>query len=1040
MMDIPGISMYADDTAVVVTADGHEYTPSLQNLASDRPFFLDQLQGDWEAELILAQNAAGTRADPVIVHNTATGGRIGIFYQTAGQDNDPRGEVISEWINNYFMKYIAAGNPYAGGPKPADGSINAQTWVSCQWRAGDFAVSHNVYFSDNFADVDAGTGDAFRGNVALKATYLVAGFAGCPYPTGLVAGTTYYWRIDEVNDLNPESPWKGKVWSFWIPPKKAYDPNPADGARFVDPDVTLRWTGGLSALINHVYFGDNPDDVAAGTGGTDKGTVGPSSPSFVPGTLEREKTYYWRVDEFDQLGATHTGGVWSFTIAKVGGGLMGEYYHWSGDYPPSQPFQVFVLSRIDPQINWNWGDPGSPDPLVDVDGFACKWTGEVEAAFTETYTFYMTTDDGQRLWIDGQLIIDYWQQQGMTEWSGTIDLVAGQKYSIEAWMYENAGGAGAELRWSSPSTPKQIIPQAALTPPERASRPSPPNGATDVKQTPVLRWDAGYKAAKHNVYLGTDATAVANATTASAGIYRGQQNLDVTSYLPSEAPLAWNSTYYWRIDEVNAADTWKGSVWSFTTANFIVVDDFEDYTDDVGSRIFQTWKDGLGWTQPAPGYLGNGTGSAVGNSPPPYAEQTIVHGGVQSMPLAYDNSGAAGKARYSETVREWASPQDWTRNNVKVLTLYFYGALTNDAAQLYVALEDNAGHVKVVNHPDPEVLREPIWHEWNIELSQFSAAGVNLAAVKKMYIGLGNRTSPTVGGTGTIYIDDIRVYPSRPVPSMAKPAADIAEPYDCKVDYEDLRILAYEWLSKTQLLDWQERVAYWDIRYRTNWAGEADSIAVRDGLAAAGYTILNADQLKTWMNARIADKKLSVVVFCRDNAPDTVVESVDAACTLRKYLDAGGKIVFYADIPFWDIGHADGTFDNPQTAGANNILGFDNTIVLWDSNTQVTPTAAGISWGLTQTWGSRRPIATTDVTVLATDAAGNAAAWVRHYLPGDKARGFVRLWDRTGHPPVGDIIRVAESKLAADLHEDGVVDFKDFAVLAHSWLEEILWP
>jgi hypothetical protein len=275
---------------------------------------------------------------------------------------------------------------------------------------------------------------------------------------------------------------------------------------------------------------------------------------------------------------------------------------------------------------------------------------------------------------------------------------------------------------------------------------------------------------------------------------------------------------------------------------------------------------------------------------------------------------------------------------------------------------------------------------------------------------------------------------------MGKPAADIAEPYDCKVDYEDLRILAYEWLSKTQLLDWQERVAYWDSRYRTSWAGEADSITVRDGLAAAGYTILNADQLKTWMNARIADKKLSVVVFCRDNAPDTVVESVDATCTLRKYLDAGGKIVFYADIPFWDIGHADGTFDNPQTAGASNILGFDNTVVLWDSNTQVTLTAAGISWGLTQTWGSLRPIATTDVTVLATDAAGNAAAWVRHYLPGDKARGFVRLWDRTGHPPVGDIIRVAESKLAADLHEDGVVDFKDFAVLVDSWLEEVLWP
>ncbi len=232
---------------------------------------------------------------------------------------------------------------------------------------------------------------------------------------------------------------------------------------------------------------------------------------------------------------------------------------------------------------------------------------------------------------------------------------------------------------------------------------------------------------------------------------------------------------------------------------------------------------------------------------------------------------------------------------------------TNDDEPLYLAVEDNAGHIKVINNDNPLASVDPSWQEWNIKLSDFSAAGVNLKAVKKMYIGLGNRTSPTVGGTGKIYVDDIAVYPSRCVPSMGKPTADIAEPYDCKVGYEDLSMLAYEWLSKILSQNWQERAAYWDSRYRTNWASGADSNAVRDGLSAAGYTILNADQLKTWMNARIADKKLSVVVFCRDNAPDTVVETVDANCTLRKYLDAGGKIVLYADIPFWDIAHADGT-------------------------------------------------------------------------------------------------------------------------------------
>jgi len=358
-----------------------------------------------------------------------------------------------------------------------------------------------------------------------------------------------------------------------------------------------------------------------------------------------------------------------------------------------------------------------------------------------------------------------------------------------------------------------------------------------------------------------------------------------------------------------------------------------------------------------------------------------------------------------------------------------------------VAVEDNAAHVKVVNHPDIGAPQKIGWQEWNIELTQFSAAGVNLKAVKKMYIGLGNRTSPKVGGTGTIFVDDIRVYPSRCVPSMLKPDADIAWPYDCKVGYEDLGVLAGEWLFEMQVQDFEYRAAYWDSRYRTNWATDANSITVRDGLVAAGYTVLDADQLKTWMNARIADKKLSVVVFCRDNAPDTVVETVDANCTLRKYLDAGGKIVFYADIPFWDIAHADATWDNPAGDGQVNILGIGN-VDRWDSGETVTITAEGAKWGLTQTWASARANDPTGLTVLATDDQGYAAAWAKHYVPHNKARGFVRIYDRTGYPPVEDIIRVAESKgpLMADLNADKKVDFKDYAKLADSWLEEISWP
>jgi hypothetical protein len=102
--------------------------------------------------------------------------------------------------------------PYAWNPDPKDGALVGATWVSLGWSAGDFTVSHNVYLGDNFDDVNEGTGDIFRGNYAE--TFYFVGFAGYAYPDGLVPGTTYYWRIDEVNEAEPNSPWKGPVWSF----------------------------------------------------------------------------------------------------------------------------------------------------------------------------------------------------------------------------------------------------------------------------------------------------------------------------------------------------------------------------------------------------------------------------------------------------------------------------------------------------------------------------------------------------------------------------------------------------------------------------------------------------------------------------------------------------------------------------------------------------------------------------------------------------------------------------------------------------------
>ena len=484
----------------------------------------------------------------------------------------------------------AEGFPFALGPNPADGAINQDTWANVSWRAGDYAVSHDIYFSDNFDDVNAGAESTFQGNQAE--TFIVVGFPGFPVPDGLVPGTTYYWRIDEVNDAEPNSPWMGPVWSFSIPPKTAYAPFPANDTESVAPEVQLSWTPGFGAKLHTVYFGDNFDEVSNATGGLPMGKT-----TYTPGQLELAKTYYWRIDEFDVV-ETHKGDIWSFTTK---------------------------------------GAVGSPEPA---------------------------------------------------------------------------------------------------------------NGAVDVTQTPVLTWVPGIYAASHQVYFGTEAASLE---------LKGSGNLGAESYEPGM--LEWDSTYYWRIDEVNNANAdspWTGPLWSFTTANFLIVDDFESYndfdpidpvspTDPVSNNIFAAWIDGF--DNPAE------NGSVVGYMNTPYAEQTIVHSGNQSMPMSYDN--AVGK---SEATLTLTYPRDWTERGINTLTIWFRGNSGNAAETLYVALNDSA----VVTNDNPDAALRTSWTAWNIELTRFADQGVNLANVNSITLGLGNRTNPVAGSSGMMYFDDIRLYPPAP--------------------------------------------------------------------------------------------------------------------------------------------------------------------------------------------------------------------------------------------------------------------------------------
>jgi hypothetical protein len=261
----------------------------------------------------------------------------------------------------------------------------------------------------------------------------------------------------------------------------------------------------------------------------------------------------------------------------------------------------------------------------------------------------------------------------------------------------------------------------------------PANGAVDVTQTPVLTWAPGL-GASHEIYFGTDAASLE---------LQGSGNLGAESFEPGQ--LDWNTTYYWRIDEAdntNADSPWTGPLWSFTSANFLIIDDMENYndldeSDPASNRIYLAWVDGF--DKPAI------NGSVVGNANAPFAEHTVVHGGLQSMPMAYDNS--VGK---SEATLTLTSNKDWTVNGVNTLTIWFRGEFGNTAETLYVALNGNAR----IDNDNPDAALRGSWTQWNIPLHAFTDQGVNLTNVNSITLGL----SSVTGGTGTMYFDDIRLY------------------------------------------------------------------------------------------------------------------------------------------------------------------------------------------------------------------------------------------------------------------------------------------
>ena len=814
--------------------------------------------------------------------------------------------------------------------------------------------------------------------------------------------------------------------------------NPANGATDVPRDVVLSWTPGAYADKHDVYFGTSFEDVNAASRINPLGVLAKQnhdSNTYDPlgfaqggsaGLLGFNQTYYWRVDEINAPPdfTPYRGGVWSFTT---------EPFAYAIENITATPSSSETGKGAENTVNGSGLDAADTHSIASTAMWLSSSTGpqptQIQYQFDQTYKLH-------QMWVwnynaEG-MNVAYGIQDARIEYStnGTDWKVLGDiKFSRAPGSAGYAHGATVDFGGLVAKYVKitaisnysgGMVNQYGLSEvrflyiPVRPREPKPASGATDVAPDVVLNWRAGREAASHQVYFSTSRKAVENSTALV-------DTVSQSSYSPGT--LALGETYYWKIAEVNqtaSLTSWEGDLWSFSTVQYLVVDDFESYTDDVGNRVFQTWKDGFGYTEPVPGYGGNGTGSAIGNASTPFMQTSIVHGvSKQSVPFSYNNTGAGGKARYSETERTWAVPQDWTRNGVKALTLWFYGDPNNSAEPLYVAAQDSLGKIKVVVHEDPGAVQLSGWQEWNIDLKQFANAGVNLSSVTKMYIGVGNRTTPQSGGAGTLYFDDIRLYPPRCRPSVAKPAASING--DCIVDSVDLQIVAQDWLVR-------------DVP-ETAWSGAFSSGDIGTTTPAGSFSFdgnvytIQADGADIYGTAdafRYAYRQISG--DCQMTVRVTSLASVagsdgwsKAGVMIRQSLDPGSANVMVA---------------TSDTSGGG----------------------ATFQWRTTQggTSGSQR--------LLENLYTVTEPACIRLVRRGNTFTGYIFLggrWQQEGQTTVtmtdpvyiglavtshvsGTLTTATLDRAcvfsAADLHQDGVIDFKDYAILTDSWLDELLWP
>jgi len=602
--------------------------------------------------------------------------------------------TLAAWVktndsgNSERKPYIRKGGPSYVLNHENNNSINLEIRGDSGWSSVAFPVDSS--FNGVWHHL-AGTYDGSQLKLyidgRLEATTASTGpISICDYNVNIgrnskeTSAPKFNGLIDDVR-IYSRALTEGEIHQVIIP-TLAFNPNPANGATDVPRDVILSWSPGgyvEGASPKHrIFFSDSFDDV---NNGSAVAMVATQDPNYYPVSgklrLVIGRTYHWRVDEANIPSSSwEQGNVWSFTVEPIaypltsekitatasssapdkgpentinGSGLddsgllhakTGDGTMWLSDLTGVQPtwikYEFDKVYKLNEMWVWNYND--SLEPMI---GFGFK---DVSIEYSVNGIDYQTLDTAH----------EFAQAPGQTNYAHNtiIDLGGVPAKYVKLTANSNWGGildqyGLSEVRFFYISV--------------YAREPDPDSGATDISigtiDKPIdvtLGFRAGREAAKHEVYLSTDEQAVIDGTAAVT---------TVTDARYGPLSLDLGNTYYWRIDEVNEAETpatWQGDIWNFTIQEYFVLDDFEDYNDFPPDEIYSTWQDG--WNDPA-------NGSQVGYLNAPYAEQAVVHGGNQAMPYFYDNSSG-----YSEATMMLSSQRrDWTMRGIGSLSLWFRG-------------------------------------------------------------------------------------------------------------------------------------------------------------------------------------------------------------------------------------------------------------------------------------------------------------------------------------------------------------------------------